>query len=280
MHVTALTLFPEFFDAPLQVSIPGRAIAKGSLRVDCINPRAFAQDLHGTVDDTPYGGGAGMVMRATEMKAAVEAAHEQSTQPRPVILLSPQGARLTQNIVEDLARKPGFIVVCGRYEGIDERFVTEYVDHEISIGDFVLSGGEPAAFLLIDAVARLLDGVVGNEASIQLESFQDGTLEHPHFTRPFDFEGDEVPDILRSGDHGRIAKWRRKVGLLRTQHRRPDLWAEMTLSRADRRLLEDTRIEVDPRWYEPTRSQWGSETAKRDAPNLDPASEDPRREDV
>lgn len=256
MHVTALTLFPEFFEGPLQVSIPGRAIAKGSLSVDCVNPRDFATDLHGTVDDTPYGGGAGMVMRATEMNRAIAAAHERSSAPRRVVLLSPQGARLHQGIVEDLASSQGFIVVCGRYEGIDERFVTEHVDHEISIGDFVLSGGEPAAFVLIDAVARLLDGVVGNEVSIQWESFQDGTLEHPHFTRPFSLEGDEVPEILRSGDHGRIAKWRRKVGLLRTLHRRPDLWAHLQLDRADRRLLEDERIKVQARWYEPSRSVW------------------------
>lgn len=261
MHVTALTLFPEFFDAPLQVSIPGRAIEKGSLRVDCVNPRDHAQDVHKTVDDTPYGGGAGMVMRATELTHAIHAAHARNAQKRPVILLSPQGTPLRQKIVDDLSKAPGFIVVCGRYEGLDERFVTTHIDHEISLGDFVLSGGEPAAFVLIDAVARLLDGVVGNAASIELESFQDGTLEHPHFTRPYDLDGDVVPEILRSGDHGRIAKWRRKVSLLRTRARRPDLWAQITLSKADKKLLADERIAVEPRWYEGSRSQWEETTS-------------------
>lgn len=264
MHVTALTLFPEFFDAPLKVSIPGRAIEKGHLRVDYVNPREFAQDVHKTVDDTPYGGGAGMVMRAPELIDAIHAAHARSDVQRPVVLLSPQGAPLRQKIVDDLSKAPGFIVVCGRYEGLDERFVTAHVDHEISLGDFVLSGGEPAAFVLIDAVARLLDGVVGNEASIQLESFQDGTLEHPHFTRPFDLDGDLVPDVLRSGDHGRIEKWRRKVSLLRTQLRRPDLWATIQLSKADRKLLEDERIAVDPRWYAAERSEWSETYARKD----------------
>lgn len=256
MHITALTLFPEFFEAPLSVSIPGRAIQKGHLAVDCVNPRDFATDTHGTVDDTPYGGGAGMVMRATEISAALtHAKTRDGARPRPVVLLSPQGAPLRQPIVDQLAQEDGLILVCGRYEGIDERFVTTQVDYEISLGDFVLSGGEPAAFVLIDAIARLLDGVVGNKDSIVWESFFDGTLEHPHFTRPFAFEGDEVPDILRSGDHGKIAKWRRKVSLLRTQHRRPDLWEKLTLSRADRRLLEDERIAVEARWYAPTRVQ-------------------------
>src|SRR5699024_1996238 len=187
--------------------------------------------------------------------AALDHAQTASAKPRPVVLLSPQGAPMTQSTAEHLARTPGFILVCGRYEGLDERFVTERVDYEISLGDVVLRGGEPAAFVIIDAVARLLDGVVGNEASVVLESFQDGTLEHPHFTRPFDLAGDEVPEILRSGDHAKVEQWRRKVGLLRTRERRPDLWAELELSRSDRRLLEDDRVVVDPRWYESSRSQ-------------------------
>lgn len=255
MHITALTLFPEFFDGPLQVSIPGRAIARERLRVDCVNPRDFATDTHGTVDDTPYGGGAGMVMRAPELNAALDHAQNTADAPRPVVLLSPQGARLTQNIVDDLAQTPGFILVCGRYEGLDERFVTTRVDHEISVGDFVLSGGEPGAFVIIDAVARLLEGVVGNQESVILESFQDGTLEHPHFTRPYALEDDAVPDILRSGDHPKIAKWRRKISLLRTRERRPDLWKTLTLSRSDRRLLEDSKVPIDARWYEASRTQ-------------------------
>lgn len=262
MHITALTLFPEFFDGPLQVSIPARAIAGGHLRVDCVNPRDFATDKHRTVDDTPYGGGAGMVMRAPELHAALDHAQQTAGEPRPVVLLSPQGAPLTQAAVDTLAQTSGFILVCGRYEGIDERFVTERVDHEISLGDFVLSGGEPAAFVIIDAVARLLQGVVGNQESVILESFQDGTLEHPHFTRPYELQGDAVPDILRSGDHAKIDQWRRKIGLLRTRERRPDLWEALELSRSDRRLLEDDRVPVDPRWYEASRSEEVASTAQ------------------
>lgn len=276
MHITALTLFPEFFAGPLQVSIPARAIAAGHLLVDYANPRDHAQNVHKTVDDTPYGGGAGMVMRVNEVQAALEEAQARSDAPRRVVLLSPQGAPLTQEIVEDLAKQPGLILVCGRYEGIDERFVTRSVDQEISLGDFVLSGGEPAAFILIDAIARLLDGVVGNKASIVEESFQDGTLEHPHFTRPLAFEDDEVPEILRSGDHGRIAKWRRKVSLLRTRERRPDLWKKLVLSKADQKLLQDSRIPVDARWYESSRSRKGTVT---DSPNDGPVSEDTGRSD-
>lgn len=255
MHITALTLFPEFFDTPLKVSIPARAIAAGTLKVDFVSPRDHATNVHRTVDDTPYGGGAGMVMRITEVEAALKEAQLRTEIPRHVVLLSPQGAPLTQDIARDLANKPGLIFVCGRYEGIDERFVTRNVDQEISIGDYILSGGEPAAFVLIDAIARLLDGVVGNRESIVEESFVEGTLEHPHFTRPVSFEDDEVPEILRSGDHGKIAKWRRKVSLLRTRERRPDLWEKVVLSPADHKLLQDLRIHVDARWYEATRSR-------------------------
>lgn len=272
MYITALTLFPEFFDGPLHVSIPGRAIAADHLRVDCVNPRDFATDKHRTVDDTPYGGGAGMVMRAPEMNAALDHAQKADLQPRPVVLLSPQGAPLTQHAVEQLARTTGFILVCGRYEGIDERFVTKRVDHEISLGDFVLSGGEPAAFVIIDAVARLLEGVVGNQESVILESFQDGTLEHPHFTRPYELDGDSVPDILRSGDHAKIDQWRRKVGLLRTRERRPDLWETLELSRSDRRLLEDDRVVVEPRWYQRSRTESVAHTASENDGTSDDTS--------
>lgn len=279
MHVTTITLFPEFFESPLKVSIPARAIAGGRLTVDFVNPRDHASNVHKTVDDTPYGGGAGMVMRATELNAALAEAQTRAPQRR-VVLLSPQGATLTQAIIEDLAAQPGLIFVCGRYEGIDERFITTHVDQELSLGDFILSGGEPAAFIVIDAVARLLDGVVGNAASIVEESFHDGTLEHPHFTRPLDVDGDEVPEILRSGDHGRIAKWRRKVSLLRTQERRPDLWKALELSRADHKLLKDPRIPVEERWYEGTRSR--KETrAELNADISQPTLEDaPRAESI
>lgn len=255
MHISILTLFPEFFQGPLTTSIPARAIAAGALSVDFRNPRDYATNVHRTVDDTPYGGGAGMVIRAVEMDAALQAARADDRVPRHVVLMSPQGAPFTQETAERLAKLPGFVVVCGRYEGIDERWIAQRVDQEISLGDFILSGGEPAAFVVIDAVARLLDGAVGNNASIVDESFSQGTLEYPHFTRPITFEGEEVPEILRSGDHGKIAKWRRKVSLLRTQERRPDLWATIELSKSDRKLLDDPRIFVDPRWYQSARSR-------------------------
>ena len=239
----------------MATSIPARAIAAGALRVDFANPRDAATNPHRTVDDTPYGGGAGMVMRAVELEAALEHAQAQGAQRRHVVLMSPQGAPFDQDMAARLAELPGFVLVCGRYEGLDERFIERFVDQEISLGDFVLSGGEPAALVVIDAVARLLDGVVGNAASIEEESFVQGTLEHPHFTRPVTFGDDEVPEILRSGDHGKIAKWRRKIALLRTRERRPDLWEKLTLSKSDRKLLEDSRISVDPRWYHARRSR-------------------------
>lgn len=268
MHISVVSIFPEFFQGPLTTSIPARAIAGGHLRVDFSNPRSFATNTHRTVDDTPYGGGAGMVMRAVEMEAALLEAQAKGEQKRHVILMTPQGVPLDQELVQRLANQPGFVIVCGRYEGIDERFIEKYVDQEVSLGDFVLSGGEPAAFIVIDAVARLLEGVVGNAASIVEESFSEGTIEHPHFTRPVTFHEEEVPEILRSGDHGRIAKWRRKVSLLRTMHRRPDLWEKINLTKADRKLLDDPRIFVDPRWYDGARSR------KEACPDLVSATED------
>lgn len=260
MHISIVTLFPEFFEGPLQISIPARAIAGGQLQVDTISPRAFATNVHRTVDDTPYGGGAGMVMRAPELQAALDHVRAHDAVQRKVVLMSPQGATLRQPLVRSLVKEPGLIVVCGRYEGIDERFITQNIDLEISIGDVILSGGEPAAFLLIDAMARLLDGVVGNERSIIEESFQTGLLEHPHFTRPRMFNEQGVPDVLCSGHHGQIEKWRRKVSLLRTKERRPDLWDKLVLTPQDQKLLRDPKIVVDPRWVDADR---------RDAPHTD-----------
>ena len=250
MRITIISLFPEFFDGPLSVSIPARVIQAGLATVDFLQPRDFATNVHRTVDDTPYGGGAGMVMRAPELAAAVTSLRDAGDR-RPVLLMTPQGPPLRQQHAATLAGEDGFIVVCGRYEGIDERFIERYVDQEVCIGDFVLSGGEPAALCLVDAVLRLLPGALGNDHSAVDESFTDGLLEYPQFTRPPTFEDIDVPEVLRSGDHGRVARWRRKVSLLRTEHRRPDLWQHHELSRDDQRVLADERLAVESWLYLP-----------------------------
>ena len=221
MKISVVTLFPAIFRA-LDHSIPGRALASGALVLERIDPRDFATDKHRTVDDSPYGGGAGMVMRPDVLADAVEFARL-GNPAAPVIYLSPQGAPFAQRHAEHLATLSGFILVCGRYEGVDERFIRRCVDFEVSLGDFVLTGGEPAALCVIDAVTRLLPGVLGNDASAVEESFGAGLLEHPQFTRPRVFEGEDVPAVLVSGDHGRVAGWRRAAAVQRTQARRPDL---------------------------------------------------------
>ena len=221
MKISVVSLFPAFFRA-LDHSIPGRAIASGAMELERIDPRDFAQDKHRTVDDSPYGGGAGMVMRADVLSDAVAFARAGNPNA-PVIYLSPQGAPFAQRHAEQLATLDGLILVCGRYEGVDERFIRRCVDYEVSVGDFVLSGGEPAALCVVDAVVRLLPGVLGNDSSAVDESFGAGLLEHPHFTRPRTFGGDGIPDVLVSGHHGRIAEWRDAAAVERTRARRPDL---------------------------------------------------------
>lgn len=249
MKLTFVTLFPEFFDGPLRTSIPARAEQAGQVSFACVNPREFASGVHRTVDDKPYGGGAGMVMRPVELCAAID--HASSAQPAHRIYLSPQGRPFTQRRARELAALPHLVFVCGRYEGIDERVITSRIDEEISVGDFVLSGGEPAAFCVADAVIRLLDGALGNDESVVDESFSSGLLEYPQFTRPAEFEGEGVPEVLTSGDHGRVERWRRKCSLLRTLHRRPDLLAERSLSDAERALVDDPSLEVPESYYLP-----------------------------
>lgn len=246
MHVAIVTLFPEYFDGPLSTSIVGRAVEAGQISVSTHSPRDEASDRHRTVDDTPYGGGAGMLMRATEMAAAVRAASEAHPGAR-VVLMSPQGRRLDHRRARELAALPSLVIVCPRYEGVDERFVEHCVDEEISIGDYVLTGGEPAAVVLVDAVVRHVPGVLGNDASLDEESFAADALEYPQFTRPATFEGVDVPAVLVSGDHARVARWRRKASLLRTRARRPDLFARLALSDDDRRLLDGDGDDV-PTW--------------------------------
>lgn len=256
--VGLVTLFPEFFTGPLSLSIPGRAESSGAARWSYFNPRDFAQGRHRTVDDTPYGGGAGMVMRPTELSAAVAAARE-AHPGAPVVLMTPQGRPLSQSLAASLAAAPGLILVCGRYEGVDERFVARCVDLEVCVGEAVLSGGEPAALCLLDAVVRLLPGVLGNASSLEQESFGSDRLEYPQFTRPASFEGLDVPEVLSGGDHAAVARWRRKAGLLRTLARRPDLVARTPLQPDEERLLADARVEVEPWLTEPRHRLPGDE---------------------
>ena len=217
-----LTLFPEMFPGPLGQSLAGKALEKGIWRLETMDIRGFATDKHRTVDDTPFGGGAGMVMRPDVVDAALGAAA--TDHKGPAIYLTPRGRPLNQALVQDLAAGPGVIVVCGRYEGLDERVIEARGLLEVSLGDFVLSGGEPAALALIDACVRLLPGVMGAEETLAEESFNTGLLEYPHYTRPADWNGRPVPEVLMSGHHEKIRRWRQEKAEETTRLRRPDLW--------------------------------------------------------
>jgi tRNA (guanine37-N1)-methyltransferase len=217
---TVLTLFPEMFPGPLGVSLAGRALEQGIWSLDVRDIRASATDRHRTVDDHPAGGGAGMVLKPDVLAAAIDAAPHEG----PRLLMSPRGEPLTQRLVRELSGGPGCLVVCGRFEGVDERVIGRRQLREVSIGDYVLSGGEPAAIVLIDAVVRLLPGVMGKQASGEEESFEGGLLEHPHYTKPNLWEGVEIPGILLSGDHKAIARWKQEQREALTKARRPDLW--------------------------------------------------------
>jgi tRNA (guanine37-N1)-methyltransferase len=231
---TVLTLYPEMFPGPLGVSLAGRALGEGKWSLDTVQIRDFAIDKHRTVDDTPAGGGAGMVLRVDVLAAAVD--HALAKQPDcPVIAMTPRGKPLTQNRVRELAEGPGVTVLCGRFEGFDERIFEGRPVEEVSIGDIVLSGGEPAALMLLDACVRLLPGVMGAASSGTEESFESGLLEYPHYTRPPEWEGHAIPDVLRSGDHAKIAAWRRQRAEEDTRARRPDLWDRHAAGRTDSR---------------------------------------------
>ena len=237
MEVVVLTLFPRMVAGPLAESLLGKAQEKGLLRARVVDIRDFAQGKHRVTDDVPYGGGAGMVMKPEPLVSAIEAARAASPGAH-VVLLTPQGARFDQRKAEELARRKRLVLVCGRYEGVDER-VLSFVDEELSLGDFILQGGEVAALAVIEAVARLVPGVLGNEESTRSESFAgEMLLEGPQYTRPPEFRGMAVPEPLLSGDHARIARWRRRQALLRTRERRPDLFDKLHLSAEDVRLLE------------------------------------------
>lgn len=222
---TVLTLFPEMFPGCLGHSLAGRALDEGLWSLETVDIRGFARDKHATVDDTPFGGGPGMVMRADIVDSALRSLPAGPADGRPRIFLTPRGAPLTQERAHDLAAGPGAVILCGRYEGVDQRAIEAHGLEEVSIGDYVLSGGEPAAAVLIDACVRLLPGVVGDARSLAEESFERGLLEHPHYTRPQTWNGMTVPDVLLSGHHARVAEWRLAQAEEITRLRRPDLWA-------------------------------------------------------
>ena len=245
MRIQVVTLFPEEFRPLVDLGVTGRAIREGRVRLDILNPRDFATDRHRTVDDRPYGGGPGMVMAVEPLRSTIRAAREQAGGPARVALMSPQGRVLDQVGARELAGREELILVCGRYEGIDERLIELEIDEEWSIGDYVLSGGELAAAVLIDAVTRLLPGVLGHEQSAEQDSFTDGLLDCQHYTRPETVEGKGVPPVLLSGDHGAIERWRRKQSLGRTWLRRPDLLEGLELDAESAKLLAEFQAEHD-----------------------------------
>jgi len=239
MRIQVITLFPEEFTPLVDIGVTGRGIREGKVTLELLNPREFAADRHRTVDDRPYGGGPGMVMAIEPLRSAIRAARNKAAGKASVGLLSPQGRQLDQEAVAELAQRQELILVCGRYEGIDERLIELEVDEEWSIGDYVLSGGELAAAVIIDAITRLLPGVLGDEQSALQDSFTDGLLDCQHYTRPEKVEGLEVPPVLLSGDHGAIARWRRKQSLGRTWLRRPELLQRMDLDTESKALLAE-----------------------------------------
>lgn len=245
MRIDILTIFPGMFQGPFAESIIQRAIQQGLVQIAVHDIRAFAEGRHRIVDDYPYGGGAGMVMKPEPIAAALDAVRVPVTDDGPVVLLTPQGRRLSQAIAREYAGQPRLTLLCGRYEGVDER-VRALVTDELSIGDFVLSGGEPAAIVVVDAVVRLLPGVLGSEVSLAEESHTGGLLEYPQYTRPPIFRGMQVPAILLSGHHEEVARWRRRQSILRTALRRPDLLVGADLSIAERTWLEDERARAHP----------------------------------
>ncbi len=238
MQFGVVSLFPEMVGTIGEYGVVGRAGQRGLITLDIENPRDHTSDVHRTVDDRPYGGGPGMVMKFAPVAAAIEAAKGKMPEGCPVVYLSPQGQVFDQAMAGRFAKLPGLVLLAGRYEGIDERLIESHVDTEVSLGDFVLSGGEIAAMAVIDAVVRLLPGVLGDDESAAQDSFMEGLLDHPHYTRPEEIQGRKVPDVLLSGDHAEIAKWRYQQALGRSYLRRPDLVEKLDLSDEQQRLLD------------------------------------------
>ena len=237
MQIDVITLFPEMLSAVTDHGITGRAVRQGLVTIDCLNPRDFTKDKHRTVDDRPYGGGPGMVMKIEPLRKAIDAARAKSGGSARVIYLSPQGRQLDQSGVEELSSRESIILIAGRYEGVDERLIDSEVDEEWSIGDYVLSGGELAAMVMIDTVVRQLPGALGHEQSAREDSFAEGLLDCPHFTRPETYQGRPVPDVLLSGDHENIRRWRLKQALGRTWLRRRELIESRELTTEEAELL-------------------------------------------
>lgn len=253
MRMDVLTLFPEMFDGVFHSSILGKAQDKGIIALSAVNFRDYAENKHNMVDDTPYGGGGGMVLKPEPIFRAVESLlstdphemQEESERPPRIILMCPQGEKFTQKKAEELAKEDRLIFICGHYEGYDERIREHLVTDELSVGDYVLTGGELPAMVVIDSVARLLPGVLGNDTSAVTDSFSTGLLEYPHYTRPAEFRDYKVPDILLSGHHANVADWRRKEALRRTWQRRPDLLEHLELSKKDLKWLSEIKLEEE-----------------------------------
>ncbi len=244
MKFNVLTIFPEILAGALKESVLGKAVAKGIIELNLVDTREFAQDKHRMVDDYPYGGGPGMVMKPEPIFLAAESLE---TQPdTPVILLSPQGEVFTQELAQEFSEKGELVLICGRYEGVDERIMEGLNTREISIGDYVISGGEFAALVIIDAVSRLIPGVLGDNRSCEDESFTTGLLEYPHYTRPASFRNLDVPDVLISGNHARIDRWRKERSLEQTLKKRPDLLEKANLTEEDRQFLKKLGYEPEP----------------------------------
>ena len=238
MNFHVMTLFPEMINQGLNVSIMGRAIDNGYITLNAVDIRDFSENKHNKVDDYPYGGGAGMVMQAKPVYDAYKSIEVKCNKKPRVVYLTPQGKVFNQGIAEELAREEDLVFLCGHYEGIDERVLEEIVTDNISIGDFVLTGGEMPAMIMIDAISRLIPGVLHNDVSAEFESFHDNLLEYPQYTRPEEVLGRKVPDVLLSGHHKNIEKWRREQSLMRTKERRPDLLENATLSKDDKKFLD------------------------------------------
>jgi tRNA (guanine37-N1)-methyltransferase len=243
MDIDVITLFPGMFDAITDYGVTSRAVKTGLLAVKCWNPRDYTEDRHRTVDDRPYGGGPGMVMKTGPLERTLDDICGQQSSARKVIYLSPQGQTFDHNMAKEFSALPGLILLSGRYEGVDERFLNDRVDQEISIGDFVLTGGELPAMLMIDAIARQIPGVLGNNDSAVEDSFVDGLLDCPHYTRPETYNGQQVPEVLLSGNHAAIRRWRLQQSLGRTWLRRPELLEKIDLDKEQEKLLKEFKQE-------------------------------------